>query len=208
MAISFLALCIYVHTNVSSTPTLALTDPILWGAWASKQQDYYQKRSLTNCSAFTCLTLTKKCKYAPHTQRENYEISLVKFLESNFLSTRIYFSCFLKYVCGFQSVCDKSTDSSHFCHFCLFLLIFTHFYSFLLISTCFYLFLLIYLLYIYLFLPTFNYSYLSLLISTHLFDLFLLVSTYFYLFLLVSIEIIGFSCLHLGSLHPRILCLN
>jgi len=62
----FLALCIYVHTNVSSTPTLALTDPILWGAWASKQQDYYRKRSLTNCSAFTCLTLTKKCKYAPH----------------------------------------------------------------------------------------------------------------------------------------------
>ena len=91
-----------------------------------------------------------------------------------------------------------------FAYFYLFLLIFTYFYSFLLISTCFYLFLLIYLSYIYLFLPTFNYSYLSLLISTHLFDLFLLVSTYFYLFLLVSIEIIGFSCLHLGSLHPRI----
>ena len=88
--------------------------------------------------------------------------------------------------------------------FLSFLLISTYFYSFLLISTCFYLFLLIYLSYIYLFLPTFNYSYLSLLISTHLFDLFLLVSTYFYLFLLVSIEIIGFSCLHLGSLHPRI----
>ena len=58
------------------------------------------------------------------------------------LSTRIYFSCFLIYVCGFQSVCHKSGDSSHFCHFCLFLLVFTYFFLFLLISTCFYLFLL------------------------------------------------------------------
>ena len=31
-----------------------------------------------------------------------------------------YFSCFLWYVCRFQSVCNKSSDSSHFSNFYLF----------------------------------------------------------------------------------------
>ena len=111
----------------------------------------------------------------------SYQFNL-KWRKILLLSTRIYFSCFLQYVCGFQSVCHKTGDSSHFCHFCLLLLIFTCFYLFLLISTCSELSM-----YFYLFLPS----------STSYFNK-LIYSTYLHFFTLISTK---FIIPHLVSFH-------